>query len=111
MRPPSAYLGGVEWGEQDHLLTLAYTVYLDGLNDLGFPSMQARHFDNDGFYEVETILDHSAAALERHNQDNKDPEPGERVFVKYTRPEGKPLGPFTPDAKPNNQGNKSGERN
>ncbi|MBE0009602.1 MULTISPECIES: hypothetical protein [unclassified Arthrobacter] len=84
-------MGGPEWGEKDHLLTLAYTVYLDGLNEMGFPLSQTRHFDNDGYYEAETIQDHSLAAVDQFRKDNKESAPGERVVVRYTRPEGKPL--------------------
>lgn len=80
-------MGGLEWGEKDHLLTLAYTIYLDGLNEFGYPVHEARHFDNDGWYEAETVTDHAAAAFDQHSKDNPKPGPGERVVVKFTRPE------------------------
>ncbi|NOJ59761.1 hypothetical protein [Arthrobacter sp. 260] len=83
---------------------------MDGLNEMGFPINQSRHFDNDGYYEAETIQDHSLAAVEQFQKDNKVSSPGERVVVRYTRPPGKPLATFPADTKTNNQGNQPCKR-
>lgn len=97
MRPPSAYFGGDEWGDKDHLLVLAHTIYEDGLNEMGLPRHLTTHPDNDGWYQVASVIDHSVAAREQWEKDNPTHTPGERVYVQYTRPADKPLRALSPE--------------
>ena len=52
-RPPSALLGGTEWGERDHLLILAYQRYLDTTcSECGGYALECRNPENNGVYTV-----------------------------------------------------------
>lgn len=54
-RPPSAYFGGTEWGQRDHLLVLAYQRYLDTTcPECGGYVVECRNPANKGVYEVLT---------------------------------------------------------
>lgn len=91
-QPPSRWWGNRgDWLEKDYVLTLGYTIYKDGLNELGFPYNLTRHPDNDGWFEAETVTDHAVAAYEQYGRDNPKPGVGERVIVRYTRPADLPL--------------------
>ncbi|WP_275779712.1 hypothetical protein [Paenarthrobacter sp. Y-19] len=83
--------------ERDYVLTLALTIYEDGLCGCGQPAAIAHHPDNDGWYDAHKIQCHSCAARERATtgagtQPYK-PDPGEKVFTSYERPEDQPLPP------------------
>jgi hypothetical protein len=58
------------------------------------------HPDNEGWYEAEKVVDWSLAAKQQFEKDMKDPEPGERIIVRYTRPPSVPLVSLAPDAEP-----------
>ncbi|MDR4533209.1 hypothetical protein [Glutamicibacter sp. PS] len=84
-----------DWTDKDYLLSLALTVYEDGLCSCGHPVELAHHPDNDGWYEAHQKICHACAARERATKGTeKNPhraEPGERVYTTYDRPAGKPL--------------------
>lgn len=92
-RPPSRWLGGLdgEWEVKDHLLTLALTIYRDGLCGCGKPLSVAHHPDNDGWYTARTTVCHSCAAVDRQRDQKEEQKPGEKVYAQYDRPEDKPL--------------------
>lgn len=79
------------------MLTLALTLYEDGLCACGHPLVLAHHPDNDGWYDAHKLQCHSCAARERatagSGTDPYVPQPGEKVFTQYTRPADKPLPP------------------
>lgn len=81
--------------EKDYVLTLALTIYEDGLCSCGQPMAVAHHEDNDGWYDAKKTQCHSCAKREAATQGNgKDPYkpvPGEKVYTVYTRPASKPL--------------------
>jgi len=61
----------------------------------GQPAVLAHHPDNDGWYEAEKVQCNSCAARERATSagagQQYQPDPGEKVYTKYTRPGSKPL--------------------
>lgn len=61
--------------------------------DCGHPRNICQHWDNDGWFTVETTQCHAKAAIERFS-DKRTPEPGELIYTTYTRPATKPLPPF-----------------
>lgn len=61
--------------------------------DCGHPRNICQHWDNDGWFTVETTQCHAKAAIERFS-DKRTPEPGELIYTTYTRPASKPLPPF-----------------
>lgn len=81
--------------DKDYLLTLTLTVYEDGLCGCGQPMALAHHPQNDGWYEAHKTQCHSCASRERatagNGKDPYTPEPGEKVWTSYERPENKPL--------------------
>jgi len=81
--------------EKDYLLTLALTIYEDGLCACGQPMILAHHEQNDGWYDAHKVQCHSCAARERETQGKGgqayQPAPGEKVFSRYSRPAEKPL--------------------
>jgi len=83
--------------EKDYVLSLALTIYEDGLCSCGQPIILAHHPDNDGWYEAHKTQCHSCAARERATQGTSKeqyiPQPGERVYTTYDRPAHKPLPP------------------
>jgi len=87
-----------DWTEKDYVLTLALTVYEDGLCSCGQPMAVAHHKDNDGWYDSKKTQCHSCAARERATQPNGStpyvPAAGEKVYTIYTRPADKPLPVF-----------------
>jgi hypothetical protein len=85
--------------EKDYVLSLALTIYEDGLCSCGQPLILAHHPDNDGWYEAHKTQCHSCAAREIATQGTSKeqyvPQPGERVYTTYERPAHKPLPPRT----------------
>lgn len=81
--------------DKDYLLTLTLTVYEDGLCGCGQPMNLAHHPQNDGWYEAHKTQCHSCASRERatagNGKDAYTPEPGEKVWTTYERPDNKPL--------------------
>ena len=95
-RPPSSYLGGCKWGESDHLLTFAYTLYLAGMCSCGHPKHLCQHPDNDGWYKAETVICNAQAAIDNiTGKDGYKAEPGELFVTRYTRPADEPLLPLS----------------
>ena len=96
-QPPSRWLLGNrgDWLEKDYPLTLALTVYEDGLCGCGQPMALAHHPDNDGWYDAHKTQCHSCAARDLATAGSSNepytPAPGEKVYTEYTRPESKPL--------------------
>lgn len=86
------------------MLEFAYTLYLAGMCECGHPRHICQHWDNDGWFTVETTQCHAKAAIERFTSDaTYKAEPGELVFTTYTRPASKPLPPFVVlDRQPSN---------
>lgn len=84
-RPPSAFLGGREWGSRDHLLVFAFQLYEDNkCSSCGRSVLVCRNEDNKGVWEAEaTICTAQAAIQERQSQSGYTPEPGEML---YSRP-------------------------
>lgn len=77
------------------MLSLALTVYEDGLCSCGQPVAVAHHQDNDGWFEAHKTQCHSCAARERSTSgQNYTPQPGEKVYTTYDRPADKPLPAF-----------------
>lgn len=83
-RPPSSYLGGVEWGHRDHLLTFAYELFVDNTcSQCGRSVFVCRNDDNLGLWEADTTICAAQAAVdERRNQEKYKPEPGEMMFAR-----------------------------
>jgi hypothetical protein len=103
-------LGGFVWGEVDHLLTFAYTLYLAGMCSCGHPTKVCQHPDNDGWFEAKTVVCNAQAEIDRITGAEKyKPAPGERFYTEYTRPADKPLRALTPDANPDDRGDEPGE--
>jgi hypothetical protein len=96
-KPPSHWFtrNRGEWMEKDYVLSLALTIYEDGLCSCGHPLILAHHPDNDGWYEADKTQCHSCAARERATQGTSNeryvPAPGEKLQTRYKRPESKPL--------------------
>ena len=99
-KPATAWFLGNrgEWTTKDYVLSLALTIYEDGLCSCGQPLAVAHHPDNDGWYDAHKTQCHSCAARERETkgtpQSPYKPQPGEKVYTVYTRPESKPLPPL-----------------
>lgn len=76
-------------------MTLALTVYEDGLCSCGQPVILAHHPDNDGWYDAEKVQCQSCASRERATSGTGSeayhPMPGEKVHTRYSRPADKPL--------------------
>jgi hypothetical protein len=83
-----------EWTDKDYVLSLALTIYEDGLCGCGQPMAVAHHPDNDGWYDAKKTQCHSCAKREQANTGKQDPPPGEKVYTIYTRPTDKPLPPL-----------------
>lgn len=84
-RPPSAMLGGTEWGERDHLLVFAYQRYLDTTcPECGGYVVECRNPDNRGVYEVDrSAYCYRKQALEEVTRAEKfDPEHGQLFSVR-----------------------------
>lgn len=71
---------------------MAYTVYLDGICNCGWPMAKCRDPENDGWFEipervsvcqVQAVIDRETR--ERRGNDSYQPEPGEILNVVYTR--------------------------
>lgn len=86
-------MGGLdgEWGEKDQILTLALTVYRDGLCKCGRPLSIAHHPDNNGWYSAHETTCHACRAVEKAQKDNER-EPGTSLFPVYDRPSDLPIG-------------------
>lgn len=82
-----------DWTDKDYVLTLALTIYEDGLCVCGQPMAVAHHPDNDGWYDAKKIQCHSCAKREAASAGKADPVPGEKTYTIYTRPANKPLPP------------------
>lgn len=99
-KPPMHWFSNVrgEWTDKDYLLSLALTIYEDGLCACGQPIVLAHHPDNDGWYEAHKRTCQSCAARERATQGNGkaayEAAPGEKVYTTYDRPADKPLPPM-----------------
>lgn len=74
-----------DWTDKDYLLTLAYTIYEDGLCACGQPRVISHHTDNDGWYEIKKAECFSCAAQERATAGSGNtpytPAPGEKVYT------------------------------
>lgn len=70
-------------------------MYEDGLCGCGQPLVLAHHPENDGWYDSVKTQCHSCAARERATQgtskERYEPQPGEKISTRYTRPANKPL--------------------
>ena len=98
------------WGEVDHLLTFAYTLYLAGMCSCGHPTKVCQHPDNDGWFEAKSVVCNAQAEIDRITGAEKyKPAPGERFYTEYTRPADKPLRALTPDTKPDDRGDEPGK--
>ena len=82
------------------MLTLALTIYEDGMHSCGYPKHVCMHPDNDGFFELPEVTTicyadrvHELEQRERQANKNYVPEAGEVLMVEYTRTE--PLPPIT----------------
>lgn len=80
-----------DWTDKDYFLTLALTIYEDGLCSCGQPMAIAHHPDNDGWYDARKVQCKSCAKRESANTGQQTPEPGEKIYTVYTRPADKPL--------------------
>jgi hypothetical protein len=89
-----------DWTDKDYVLTLALTIYEDGLCACGQPMAVAHHPDNDGWYDAKKVQCNSCAKRENATSgDGTNPykaAPGEKVYTIYTRPANKPLPPPPP---------------
>lgn len=75
-----------DWSPRDRGLAEGLLVYEDGRGPHGVPWRDAFDDDLDGWFEVETRVDHAQAAIEKWRaNDGKAAEPGTRVFVVDTR--------------------------
>lgn len=81
-RAPSHWLGGLdgEWGHKDHILTLSYTMYRDGLCSCGHPVAVAHEDEHDGWFVAKTSVCVACAAVD-HKRDDDKPAPGEKVYT------------------------------
>ena len=105
-RPPSSLLGGVEWGERDHLLILAYQRYLDTTcAECGGYALECRNPENNGVYTVNTDA-YCYRTAELHSVTRADgytPEDGQLLRVEeidadvVTRPPWSLPAPSAPD--------------
>lgn len=82
-RPPSAFLGGKEWGYRDHLLAFAYQLYLDTkCGECGGSVFECRNPDNAGVFEALDVTCHRKAAVDdRTGQQGFKPEPGQMFYA------------------------------
>lgn len=81
VKPPSHWLGGEEWGDKDRTLTLAYTLYKDGLCACGHPIVITHDDEHDGWYATKTSVCAACAALDRKRDGDDKSEPGEKAYV------------------------------
>jgi len=79
-----------EWDARDRGLAEGLLAYEAGLMPHGIPAEIALDPDNDGWFDAVPVTDHAQAAIERAQKENKDPEPGLRYGVRYTRNDPKP---------------------
>lgn len=88
-RPPSAFLGGEEWGHRDHLLVLAYQRYLDTTcSECGGYVLECRDSANAGVYEVvqDQFCYRKAALEEVTGRKDWESEPGQVLSVQAIDP-------------------------
>lgn len=84
------YLGleppGSPWSLKSRGLAQGLILHEDGTNRLGIPVHVAQDPDHAGFFEVDdSLIDHSEAALEEWNRENKKPEPGVIPIVRLDK--------------------------
>lgn len=82
-RPPSAFLGGKEWGLRDHLLVFAHQIYLDTkCPRCGQSVYVCRNEKNNGIFQAESTACYAQASIdERTAQQGYKPEPGEMLYA------------------------------
>lgn len=70
-----------EWGDKDRKLTLAYSMYKDGLCSCGHPAVIAHDDEHDGWIVAKSdVVCHVCAALEgKREKDNI--EPGQKIYA------------------------------
>lgn len=74
-----------DWTDKDYVLSLALTIYEDGLCSCGQPTVVAHHVDNDGWYEAQKVQCYSCASRElataNSGSEPYTPDPGEKVYA------------------------------
>ena len=73
------------WCEEDRILAEALQIDEDErCKGCGQYLDESTDDDMDGWYEAETVTCHGCAARDRHTKEQKEPEPGELVWVRNT---------------------------
>ena len=77
-----------DWSPRSRRLAIALQVMEDETGAEGFPLEMEMDDDNAGWFVAEEHVNHAVAARDQWLKDHPKPDPGTRLVVRYTRPEG-----------------------